>query len=108
MTMRTEVLLTRVSRFTAWTALTVIALFVVSGYGMTKRIIDPDVGKILHQRILPIPLFVAVLVHGGVCARRSLYRWHVFANRAAVNLYVTLVCAVLLALFLWMHLGVKP
>lgn len=97
--------LMRLSRWSAWVALAMVALFVVTGYGMTKRVIDPDLGKYLHTKVLPIPLFVSLVLHSGLCARGALHRWHVFKGRLTADLYVLAAGLVLLALFLWMYLS---
>lgn len=96
--------LAKLSRYTAWIAFVVILLFILTGYGMTKRIIDPDLAKFLHNKILPIPLFVSLLLHGGICARATFRRWGVFKSSVMIDLYVAAVGLVLLALFLWMYL----
>jgi hypothetical protein len=98
------VLLTRLSRWSAWAAMLIVVLYIVTGYGMTKRIVDPDWAKRLHERWLPIPLFLTLLLHGGVCARGAARRWHVFRNAAAGDLYVLTVGIVLFGLFMWLYL----
>lgn len=96
--------LARLSRCTAWIAFVVILLFILTGYGMTKRIIDPDLAKFLHNKILPVALIVSLLAHGGICARATFRRWGVFKSNATIDLYVAAVGLVLLALFFWMYL----
>ena len=96
--------LAKLSRAAAWIATATVIAFIVTGYGMTKRIIDPDVSKILHVEILPVPLFLSLLVHGGISARAGLRRWRVFENGRSADLYVGAVSLVLLGLFVWMYL----
>ena len=103
-TMSEAVVLSKLSRYSAWVVTLIIVLYIITGYGMTKRIVDPDWAKRLHQHILPIPLFVALLLHGGLCARGSVRRWRVFKHPLAGDLYVLAVGVILFGLFLWLHL----
>ena len=96
--------LARLSRYTAWIAFVVILLFILTGYGMTKRIIDPDLAKFLHNKVLPLALIVSLLAHGGICARSTLRRWGVFRSNVTIDLYVAAIGLVLFVLFLWMYL----
>ena len=81
----------------------VILLFILTGYGMTKQIMDPALARLLHGKILPIPLFVSLLIHGGICARNSLRRAKVFQQNAATDVYVVVIGLCLFGLFLWLY-----
>ena len=93
------------SRWTAWIAFATIVLFIVTGYGMGKRIMDPALAKWLHVKILPIPLFISLVAHGGICARATMRRLNVFRSDSAASLYVAICCLVLLGLFAWLYAG---
>ena len=99
-----HMLLARISRWSAWVAFIVVLLFVVTGYGMTKRMIDPALAKLLHGKILPIPLFLALVLHSGISARHSLRRWKVFKSDVTTDLYVLFFCLFLLTFFAWLYL----
>ncbi len=101
--MNWDSILTKTSRITAWIAILLVILFIITGYGMTKRIIDPDLAKYVHQKILPLPLFITLILHGGICARQSLRRWRVFRKQATSDLYVILLSGLLLLFFLWLY-----
>jgi hypothetical protein len=103
MNIPTNVLLGRISRWSAWVSFVVVLLFIVTGYGMTKQMIDPTLAKFLHAKVLPIPLFLALVVHGGICARDSLRRWKVFKSDAAADLYVAAFSVFLLGFFVWLY-----
>lgn len=92
----------KLNRYAAWTALVVVILFIITGYGMTKRIIDPDLARLLHGRVLPIPLFIALIVHGAVSARGALRRWKVFEQQRWADVYVVIASVALLILFGWL------
>ncbi len=95
--------LAKANRWAAWTAIIVIILFIVTGYGMTKRVMDPELAKYLHEEILPVPLFIALLVHGGLSLRHAMWRWKIFQNRRTDDFFVFILVLVLFALFMWMH-----
>jgi hypothetical protein len=99
-----EIVFTKISRFTAWVAILMCVLLILTGYGMTKRIMNQDTAKYLHTVIFPIPLFVSLIVHGGLSARTSLRRWKVFEHDGVGDLYVLAISVVLLSLFLWLFL----
>jgi len=92
----------RLNRFAAWTALAAVILFILTGYGMTKRIMDPDLARLLHGRVLPVPLFIALILHGAVSARGALRRWKVFDNPRWADAYVAAASVALLVLFGWL------
>jgi len=94
----------RLSRYSAWTATITVFLFIVTGYGMTKWIINPDFSRYMHEKVLPIPLFLSLLLHAGICARNALRRWQIFKSGLTADLYVMAVSIILLAVCLWMFL----
>jgi hypothetical protein len=98
------VVLTNLSRYSAWVAMLVVVLYILTGYGMTKRIIDPDLAKRLHQHVLPIPLFLSLILHGGISARGALRRWRVFKNPLSADAYAAVLGVVVLGLFVWLYL----
>ncbi len=94
----------KLNHWSAWLALALVLAFVITGYGMTLRLFDPALAKLLHGKILPIPLFLALLVHGTLSAMHAMHRWHVFKNPKTANAYVLSLSLVLLGLFLWLYL----
>ena len=101
--MRWVTFLAKLDRWAAWTTIIMIVLFVVTGYGMTKDIMDRDLARRLHSDIIPIPFFVALLIHGGLSLRHAMWRWKVFEKRSAADLFVLAVVLVLAALFMWLY-----
>ena len=55
--------LNRINNFGVWILLFLIFLFIITGYGMTKNVMDPVLAKYIHTRLLPIPFFVFLMVH---------------------------------------------
>lgn len=95
--------LIKLNRFSGWTLLVLIILFIISGYGMTKQIINPVTAKFLHDKLLPIPLFVFFLFHISFNARIAFRRWRVFKNEKAGDIYVLVVSLILFIFFLWLY-----
>ncbi len=64
-----------VDRLAAWVLLAGIIIYFLSGYGMSKGIIDARFATRLHTDILPLPIALAFLIHVGYATRLSLIRW---------------------------------
>ena len=48
----------RIDNFGVWILLFLILLFIITGYGATKNIMDPVLAKYIHTQLLPIPFFL--------------------------------------------------
>ena len=99
-----ERLLIKLERFSAWALLVLVILYVVSGYGITKNIIDPVFSKYLHDKLLAVPFFIFFVLHVGIATRTALIRWKVFKTAEAGNIYIIVFSLILLGLFLWLYL----
>lgn len=97
-----EKLLIKLNRFSAWVLLVLIILFIISGYGMTKQIIDPVFATYLHDNIFPIPLFIFFLLHVGISIRYALWRWKLFKDRRIADIYILVISLILLIFFFWL------
>ena len=97
-----EKFLIKLNRFSAWVLLVLIILFIVSGYGMTKQIINPVSARYLHDKVLPIPLFVFFLLHVGMGVRYAFLRWNLFKSEKTVDIYILMIGLVVLTFFLWL------
>jgi len=95
--------LIKLERFSAWILLILIIFYVVSGYGITKRIIDPVFAKYLHDKLLAIPFFVFFVLHVGIATKYALMRWRVFKTRKSANFYAAIFVLIVLGLFLWFY-----
>jgi len=99
-----EKFLVKLNRFSAWALLILIILFIISGYGMTKQIIDPVFATQLHDNILPIFLFLFFVVHVAISSSYALRRWKVFSSTKAANIYAFIFGLIMLIIFLWLYL----
>ena len=95
--------LIKLERFSAWILLILVILYIISGYGVTKGIIDPVFSKYLHDKLLAIPFFIFFVLHVGIATKYALLRWRVFKSQKAGNVYIIIFGLVLLAIFLWFY-----
>ncbi|MBL7154998.1 MAG: hypothetical protein ISS88_00635 [Candidatus Portnoybacteria bacterium] len=94
--------LIKINRFSGWALLVLMILYFISGYGMTKEIINPVTAKYLHEVLLPIPMFVFFIIHVGLSVRLALIRWHL-ASQKWINFYILLLSCFFLIFFLWLY-----
>lgn len=99
-----EKFLLKLNRFSAWILLILIILFIISGYGMTKQIIDPVFATQLHNNILPVFLFVFFVIHVAISSSYALRRWKIFKDSKSANIYAFVLGLILLILFFWLYL----
>jgi len=96
--------LIKLERFSAWILLVLIILYVISGYGITKGIIDPIFSKYLHDKLLAIPFFIFFVLHVGITTKYALLRWGIFKSQKGGNAYIIVFSLILLILFFWLYL----
>jgi hypothetical protein len=94
--------LIKLSRFSAWVLLVLVILYIISGYGITKGIIDPVFSKYLHDKLLAIPFFIFFVLHVGIATRYALMRWGIFKTAKSANIYIIISSLILLIFFLWL------
>ncbi|MFH1208075.1 MAG: hypothetical protein V1673_00770 [Candidatus Omnitrophota bacterium] len=92
-----------IDRHSRWILFVIILLFILTGFGMTKNIMDPRLAKQLHGNILPIPFYVLLLLHVFHPLPANLVRWKAFKSEAVAAVYVYFLAAIFLGLFLWLH-----
>lgn len=86
--MSKNILLRKLNTYSAWLLFLLVFLYFISGYGMTKNIIDKEVATLIHEKYLPVPTIVLFVVHGGLGARILLKRAGLSSDK--VIRYVTL------------------
>ncbi len=67
-------ILITLNRISAWILFVVIILYIVTGFGMTRQIIDPVFARYLHTGILPYPLFIFFGLHMILCIKNLFQR----------------------------------
>lgn len=77
----------KADRIAAWTLLLSFVLYVVTGYGMTKGIIDYDLARNLHTMVLAPIGFTAFMIHTFWAIHLAMKRWRVW-NVAVQSLMI--------------------
>jgi predicted heme/steroid binding protein len=70
--------LVKIDRFSAWVLLATMFLYFLSGYGMTKGIIDARFSNLLHTNILPFVIMISFAIHTFLSVRLSFKRWRIW------------------------------
>lgn len=70
-----EKLLRKIDTISALILLVLVFLYFISGYGMTKNIIDQKTATLLHEEYLPIPTIIFFVIHSSLGIRILLKRW---------------------------------
>ncbi|MFH1800908.1 MAG: hypothetical protein ABH891_08725 [Candidatus Omnitrophota bacterium] len=92
-----------IDRHSRWILLVIILLFILSGFGITKNIMDPRLARQLHGNILPIPFYVLLLIHIFHPLPANLLRWKIFKSETVAAVYACILAAIFLGFFLWLH-----
>lgn len=92
----------KTANFSGYALILLMSLYFVSGYGMTKAIIDPVLAKMLHDKWLPLPTIIFFVLHVFLHLRFRLNRW--FKNKHWLNIYILILSLVVLALLLYLYL----
>lgn len=95
--------LTTIDRFGRWILALLMLLFILTGFGITKGLMDPKLAKQLHKDILPPLLYILFLIHIVIPLRAKFIRWDLAKNKQVAAAYAYMIGAVLLALCFWLH-----
>ena len=68
----------KLDRISAWVLLFGMTLYFVSGYGMTKGIIDSTFATKIHLDALSIVVVIAFVAHTGFATRLAFIRWKIW------------------------------
>ena len=94
--------LIKLNRFSGWALLVLMIAYFISGYGITKMIVDPVRAKYWHEVLLPIPTFIFFIIHIAISAKLSFIRWRL-ASQKWINFYVIFLSLIFLIFFLWLY-----
>jgi predicted heme/steroid binding protein/uncharacterized integral membrane protein len=72
--------LIKLDRFCTWVLFACMLLYFVSGYGMTKGIIDSSFATSLHMEILTYIILVAFTVHTSYAIHLAFKRWQIWGG----------------------------
>lgn len=99
-------ILIKLDRFFAWVLFAGMLLYFVSGYGMTKGIIDSSSATKLHMSVLTYIVLIAFTVHASYAIHLALKRWRVW-NIGAKFLLITFFAA-FFGLFIYVDRYFEP
>ena len=80
-----------------------VLAFVLTGYGMTKHIMDPVLAKYIHTQLLPLPLLIFFCIHIIKAVRNQFKKWNVFSNEWVLDLYAYGLVLVVTILLIWLN-----
>lgn len=89
-------------RYCGWALLFLMFLFFISGYGATKGVIDPIFSKTIHEVWLPIPTFLAFVIHSMINLKFFLLRKK-FKDDIWLNIYIFVFGLIIFSLFLYFY-----
>jgi len=91
-------------RFCAWMLIVFIILYFISGFGMTKGIMDRAAAVKLHS-YLTLPMAFAFIFHTLVAVRFALIRWdiHTEKNEKVLDYVFIAAGVVLFGLVCWVY-----
>jgi predicted heme/steroid binding protein len=91
----------KLDRWAAWVLLVVMLAYAITGYGMTKGLIDQDLARSWHLGWLGGLGLVAFIIHTAWAIHLSFKRWRIWnwAGKAALLLFYL----ILLSFFIFVH-----
>jgi predicted heme/steroid binding protein len=98
--------LIKINRLAAWTLLITIFLYFISGYGMTKGVIDRELATSLHHNVLPFITMFAFVIHAFLGIRMAFMRWRIWSQMTKIGLSLIFLLSFLL--FLYFELSFQP
>jgi predicted heme/steroid binding protein/succinate dehydrogenase/fumarate reductase cytochrome b subunit len=91
--------LIKIDRIAAWILLVSIFLYFISGYGMTKGIIDRESATFLHQDILPFIVILAFTIHAFSGVRMAFMRFRIWNQMTKIGLSLIFIFSLLSLLY---------
>lgn len=79
--------LMKINRFMAWVLFAAILLYLISGYGMSKGLIDPNLAGKLHLGALVYVLVTSFVFHTSFAIHLALRRWQLWQSPWIKGLY---------------------
>lgn len=92
-----------VDRYCGYLLFFLMGAYFITGFGQTKTIFDPFAAKIIHDKWLPLPTFVAFILHSLINLRFILIKKGA-QDRLWWNLYLIVLGVIFLGVFLYIYL----
>ncbi|MEI7690210.1 MAG: cytochrome b5-like heme/steroid binding domain-containing protein [bacterium] len=93
--------LCKLDRLAAWTLLGTMFVYFISGYGMTKGIIDTRLATQLHNTVLPLIVLTSFSIHTFYAIRLAFKRWRIWDSFGKYLL--VLVYLIFITVFLYVN-----
>ena len=94
--------LNQIDKFGMWILMVLILSFVLTGYGMTKHIMDPVLAKYIHTQLLPLPLLIFFCIHVVKAVRNQFKKWKLFADERILDIYAYALVLVVTIILIWL------
>jgi predicted heme/steroid binding protein len=88
--------LIKIGRLAAWILFVTIIIYFITGYGMTKGIIDRNFSLLLHATILPLITIIAFIIHASISIKFTFMRWRIW-NRFTLFILIVFFGGILLS-----------
>ena len=101
-----NIYLVKIDRVSAWILFATMLAYFISGYGMTKGLINAEIAANLHNEWLPLIMILAFCVHTFYAIHLAFERWriwNIFTKALLVIFYTGLLSA-----FVWFNNFYEP
>ncbi|MBF0503832.1 MAG: hypothetical protein HQL14_01900 [Candidatus Omnitrophica bacterium] len=95
--------LNKIDKFGVWILMLLVLSFVLTGYGMTKHIMDPVLAKYIHTELLPLPLLIFFCIHIIKAVRNQLKKWSVFKEDRILDMYAYSLVLIITFILIWLN-----
>ena len=95
--------LNQIDKFGMWILMALVLSFVLTGYGMTKHIMDPVLAKYIHTQILPLPLLIFFCIHVLKAVRNQFKKWKLFNDERVLDLYAYALTLIVTIILIWLY-----
>ena len=86
-----------------WILMFLVLSFVLTGYGMTKHIMDPVLAKFIHTQLLPIPLLIFFCIHVVKAVRNQFKKWQIFKDDRILDIYAYAITLIVTIILIWLY-----
>lgn len=95
--------LNRIDKFGMWILMALVLAFVMTGYGMTKHIMDPVLAKFIHTQVLPLPLLIFFGIHVVKGVRNQFKKWKIFNDERLLDIYAYALVFITAIILIWLY-----
>ena len=95
--------LTKIDKFGVWVLMVLVLAFVLTGFGMTKHIMDPVLAKYIHTQLLPLPLLIFFCIHVIKAVRNQFKKWNIFNEERVLDVYTYALVLIVTILLIWLY-----